>query len=114
MRALAEEYCRLIEGLEHRPADWLERLNNLLPRLHAAVASLAGSRGDGHHYLDPNLDARFELYTRLRDLLGDDGRAALALEHVGDTGATGPGQSGDQHDVGHAVTLLTHPSQPER
>jgi len=71
MREIAEEYCGLIEGLEHASGDWLERLNTLLPRLHAAVSSLDGAAGLDPHYLEPNLDARFELYTRLRDLLGD-------------------------------------------
>ena len=28
------------------------------------------------------------------------------LQHVGHPGASGAGQPGDQHDVGHAVTLL--------
>ena len=36
------------------------------------------------------------------------------LEHVGDPRATGPGQPGDQHDVGHAATLPIHPNPPER
>ena len=71
MRDVAEEYCRLIEGLEHDADEWLGRLVGLLPRLHAAIAALDGAPVLDPHYLEPNLDARFELYTRLRGLLGD-------------------------------------------
>jgi len=115
MRRIAEEYCQLIEGLEGRPADWLERFNTLLPRLHAAVAALVASRGDDRHYLQPNLDARFELYTRLRELLGD--RDGYWLEF--DPGGEDHGKSGSLADdltdiyceLKYGLTLLD--AQPE-
>ena len=117
MRAIAEEYCRLIEGLEHRPADWLERLNTLLPRLHAAVASLAGNRGDGRHYLEPNLDARFELYTRLRDLLGDRDSYWMEFDGAGEEQCKSGSLADDLTDIycelKYGLTLLdTQPDDP--
>ena len=43
----------------------------LLPRVHAAVADLVdGMDGDGQ-CLDGDMEARFELFTHLRELLGD-------------------------------------------
>ena len=115
MRVIADEYCRLIEGLEHRPADWLERLNTLLPRLHAAVASLAGSRGDGRHYLEPNLDARFELYTRLRDLLGDRDSYWMEFDGAGEEQCKSGSLADDLTDIycelKYGLTLLD--AQPE-
>ena len=118
MRAIAEEYCRLIEGLEHRPADWLERLNALLPRLHAAVASLAGNRGDGHHYLEPNLDARFELYTRLRELLGDRDSYWMEFDGAGEEHCKSGSLADDLTDIycelKYGLTLLdTQPEAPD-
>lgn len=115
MRAVAEEYCRLIEGLESRPANWLERLNGLLPRLHAAVASLAGSRGDGRHYLEPNLDARFELYTRLCGLLGDRDSYWMEFDAAGEEHGKSGSLADDLTDIycelKYGLTLLS--AQPE-
>ena len=49
---------------------------------------------------------------RRREVVDDE--PSEILEHVGHPGSAGAGQSGDQHDVGHAVTLPTRPDPPER
>jgi len=115
MRNIAEEYCRLIEGLERRPPDWLERLNTLLPRLHAAVATLAANRGEDRHYLQPNLDARFELYTRLRDLLGDRDSYWMEFDAAGEDHCKSGSLADDLTDIycelKYGLTLLD--AQPD-
>jgi hypothetical protein len=84
---VTRQYCALIDGVDHAANDWLEELFRLLPRLHAAVTGLAASGLDDHLPGKPDLDARFELYSRLRSALGD--RDSYWLEFD-----TGDGQSG--------------------
>jgi hypothetical protein len=67
----AGQYCRLIESAEDGSDRWLHELTELLPRLHAAMTGiepLAEGLGDP---IKADLDARFDLFTRLRQLLGD-------------------------------------------
>ena len=68
----AQEYCELIESTGENPRDdrWLERLLELLPRVHADMAALGPANGDGEP-MKVDLDARFDLFTRLRRLLGE-------------------------------------------
>ncbi len=68
---VADDYCRLVDGALARPDDWLEALFLLMPRLHAAVTALnAYDTGDIPLY-ETDLDARFELYSHLRKVLGE-------------------------------------------
>lgn len=68
----AQEYCELIESTDEDPRDdhWLELLLELLPRIHADMAALGPANGKGEP-MKVDLDARFDLFTRLRHLLGD-------------------------------------------
>jgi len=68
----ATEYCHLIDHLDQVSGDWLDNLSSLLPRIHAAVSALPEHELKNCPH-DPaiDLDCRFELYTRLRRLLGD-------------------------------------------
>lgn len=69
---VARNYCHLIENLDEVSPVWLEQLSLLLPRLHASVIELSHqTRGQGGHCEPCDLDARFEIFTRLRTLLGD-------------------------------------------
>jgi len=80
---LATAYCRLIEASGAASIPWLAQVADLLPRLHAAVLSL-DLRGDEEgEPLTPDLDARFELYTHLRELLGDRDGYWLEFDRVG-------------------------------
>jgi hypothetical protein len=74
----AQNYCELIEGSTEQDDRWLSQVAEILPRLHAAVSSLGGKDDEAEHALIADLDARFELYTHLRDLLG--GRDAYWME----------------------------------
>ena len=91
---LAKHYCELIEESSGGSYAWLEQLANLLPRLHAAVASLDGEITDRHHGLSADLDARFELYTHLRDLLGKRDSYWMEFDVAGD-GQTESGSLAD-------------------
>jgi hypothetical protein len=68
---IAREYCVLIEALQTGDRGPLADLNGLLPRLHAAMTTISpanDARGAGP---SADLDQRFELFSRLRALLGD-------------------------------------------
>jgi hypothetical protein len=81
---LARRYCRLIETSGDADPAWLAEVAALLPRLHAAVVSLdAVDLGEEHH-LTPDLDARFELFSHLRDLLGERDGYWLEFDRLGD------------------------------
>ncbi len=68
----ATEYCDLIEHLDRVDGDWLDNLSALLPRIHAAVSAIPTHAVDSCPCdSEMDMDLRFELYTRLRKLLGD-------------------------------------------
>ncbi|MES9900926.1 MAG: DUF5063 domain-containing protein [Sedimenticola sp.] len=67
---IAKAYCSLIESVENTDSDWLSRMAELLPQLHAAVDALGVLDDQNEYLLAPDLDSRFEMYTELRRLLG--------------------------------------------
>ena len=67
----ARLYCELIESSTKKNNEWLREISRLLPKLHAAVASLNNDHEPADHSLMADLDARFELFTHLRELLGE-------------------------------------------
>ena len=69
METVARAYCTLIETADPTDEDWLERMAAILPRLHAAIAAL-GDADVMDHSMSPDLDARFELFAELREMLG--------------------------------------------
>ncbi|NEX21195.1 DUF5063 domain-containing protein [Thiorhodococcus mannitoliphagus] len=68
--ALARHYCDLIRKAADDGA-WLKAVADLLPRLHAAIASVEADCSCIDHSDPVDLDARFERFTILRGLLGD-------------------------------------------
>lgn len=66
----ATVFCRLIEAVDESDSSWLHQLAGLLPRLHVAVGALRGRDADPLCLVNSDLDARFEIYSRLRDKLG--------------------------------------------
>lgn len=68
--AIARRYCSLIESLDDENRQPLNQLNGLLPRLHAAITAVP-PRDDGFFDAHVDLDQRFELFSRLRRMLGD-------------------------------------------
>lgn len=71
MVAVARDFCLLVEGVNRADSTWLKRMSQLLPQLHAAVAALGIPDDEISHSLRPDLDARFELFAELRELLGE-------------------------------------------
>jgi hypothetical protein len=67
----ARAYCALIEQADDGNQQILPRLLEVLPRLHASIAAFNNSKGDDCHVLEADLDARFELFSRLHQLIGE-------------------------------------------
>ncbi len=80
MAEVAKRYCELIETMFEPDTKWLEEMAMLLPRLHAAVATLAIADNSHGYSLLPDLDARFELFARLRRLLGNKDSYWMAFD----------------------------------
>ena len=70
MTQVATDYCNLIEKADAVDTSWLEEMASVLPRLHAAVAALGDADEEPDHSMKPDLDARFELFAQLREMLG--------------------------------------------
>jgi hypothetical protein len=83
---LARRYCELIETRTAKRGIWLARIAELLPRLHAGVSSFVAAEpppsSDRTDSVD--LDARFELFSQLRDLLEDRDAYWLEFDSVAD------------------------------
>jgi hypothetical protein len=72
MTDTAEAYCGLIKNNNQSVnGGWLGELYALLPRLHSAVTGLTTLEGDDAPVPEVDLDTRFELYSRLRQQLGE-------------------------------------------
>jgi hypothetical protein len=71
MAEAASAFCNLIEKVEIADSGWLTEMSSLLPRLHAAIAALGTEDIRNDAYIIPDLDARFELFASLRELLGN-------------------------------------------
>ncbi len=71
MTGVADSYCQLIDRTGRAPGNWLERLFELMPRLHAAVTALNAYDTGEVPVSGVDLDERFELYSRLRKVLGE-------------------------------------------
>lgn len=67
---VAKQYCSLIDHVPEIGDDWLLPLCRLLPKLHAAVESLRDPGGHDVLVELADLDARFELFSRLHEELG--------------------------------------------
>ena len=68
---VAQEYCALIEQIDDNEQAIFPSLIRLLPRLHASIQAFADDKDADCQVKDADLDARFELFSRLRQLLGD-------------------------------------------
>lgn len=67
---LAREYCAMVESMQEADTQWLEHMAQLLPKVHAEVASLKKHEMFSENAFLPDLDASFELYTRMKHALG--------------------------------------------
>ncbi len=118
MKEVANAYCELIENIDQHPNDWLKELSRLLPRLHAAVRALGGPCEAGGLALAANLDLRFELYTRLRGLLGDlDGywmEFDVAVDGQHKSGSLADDLTDIYCELKHGLYLLESTPEPDR
>ena len=71
MVGVAERYSKLIDAPVRNPDAWLESLYNLMPQLHSAVTLLNAYDAGDMQVAAVDLDDRFELYSRLRQQLGE-------------------------------------------
>lgn len=70
LATVARNYCQLIEASSQGDDRWIGEVASLLPKIHAAVCSVAEVQDLDGHEMVVDLDARFELFTHLRELLG--------------------------------------------
>lgn len=97
---LAREYCELIEQVLEQgpPVDWLGDVAALLPRINAAVTSLDGAAESGIS-VKPDIESRFELYSRLRGLLGEMDAYWLEFDLSGDEACRSGSLADDLTDI---------------
>ena len=107
---LARRYCQLIDASSDEDPSWLSEVADLLPRLHAAVVSLESLDLGQGVYLTPDLDARFELFSHLRELLGERDAYWLEFDQVGDaepmTGSLADDLTDIYCELKHGLRLL--------
>ena len=96
---LAKRYCDLIDASSEEDPSWLPQVAAVLPRLHAAVVSLENPAFHGEADLTPDLDARFELYTHLRRLLGERDGYWLEFDRADDCHAMTGSLADDLTDI---------------
>jgi len=84
LESLARSYCELVDCLEAGDDGCLRQLASLLPRLHAAVTALNLPQNREGEPPAVDLDARFELYTHLRKLLGERDGYWMEFDVAGD------------------------------
>lgn len=74
MAEAANGFCALVDDFEKMEVDaWLERLANILPELQHAITELDKNETLGLYEPAPDYDARFALFTRLYEGLGERG-----------------------------------------
>ena len=71
MVTLAKVFCAQVEHPDESPAQWVQELAQLLPRLQAAVVALQTAEESQPLAACVDPDARFELFSRLARRLGD-------------------------------------------
>jgi len=72
MAQLASSFCALVERFDDCQLEaWLEEMADLLPRLHIAVNDLGPSEAINVYEQSIDYDARFDLFTRLYNVLGE-------------------------------------------
>ncbi len=79
---LARRYCDWIEAAGPAAPHWLREVALLLPRLHAAMTSVPDHGPQAGPANPVDLDARFDLYSRLRELLADRDGYFLAFDRA--------------------------------
>ncbi len=118
MSCVAREYCELVENLEKTPlSEWLVRVADMLPRLRDAVGQLHVSEVPLSGNMEPDIDARFELFSRIygkigeRDGFSSDFDAQLGGQRL--SGSLADDLTDIYFDVKRGIKLLDdHPDEP--
>lgn len=100
MLNVAQAYCGLIEqaAVKKPPSRWLTDVAALLPRINAAVAALQDDLRP-ERWDDQDLDARFDLYARLHELLGELDAYWLEFDALGDEACRSGSLADDLTDI---------------
>jgi len=110
MVALARRYCEIVESAGEEDRAWLGEIALLLPRLHAEISALASPGYNSPHMLVADLDARFELFSHLRELLGERDGYWMEFDSVADTQCMSGSLADDLTDIycelKHGLRLL--------
>jgi hypothetical protein len=68
----AQDFCKLVEQIDgHLSEHWLKAVGKIILRLDTDITYLTASAPQSTHVWISDLDKRFELYSRLKDFLGD-------------------------------------------
>jgi len=74
MKVAATQFCELVDNFDSMDADsWLDQLGEILPGLQKAITELDQNQTLGLYEPAPDYDARFSLFTKLYDGLGERG-----------------------------------------
>ena len=100
MLNVAHAYCGLIENAARKtpPSRWLTDIAALLPRINAAVTALEDDLKPWR-WQDQDLDARFDLYARLHELLGELDAYWLEFDPLGDDACKSGSLADDLTDI---------------
>ena len=100
MLNVAHAYCGLIEQAAKKtpPSRWLTDVASLLPRINAAVTALEDDLKP-ERWQDQDLDARFDLYARLHELLGEFDAYWLEFDSLGDDACKSGSLADDLTDI---------------
>lgn len=100
MANAAQQYCNLVETVDQLHCEeWIRQMAVVLARLHAAVATLEMEPMAGGYPAAPNFEARFELFSRIRELLGDYDGYWLEYDKVGEEACKSGSLADDFADI---------------
>ncbi len=80
MRQSGTTYCDLIEDTTLNKTQWLTQVEKALARLHYSIIDLLPAPIDKNYPMTPNFERRFELYSQLRDKLGEDDQYTIGFD----------------------------------
>ena len=97
----SEVFCELIDDLRNsgHGSSALAELARVLPRLHAELAGLNHRAEAGEHLPCVDLEARFDLYSQLKVVLGEYDSYWLEYDHEGHSQSPSGSLADDLTDI---------------
>lgn len=114
MILLSKAYCALIESANDGDAGWLPEVAMLLPRLHAATIALGDWPATSGHQLAGSPEQRFELFVRLRVLIGARDSYWLEFDQATDMDAMSGSLADDLTDIYFELKQVLEQLSPYR